>query len=243
MSRGMSSSGLKFKKSAVSAFCSKFIEVFIIEDDENYKTFRNFTTGTIDIPKNQVYEKIPISEDEYNLIMKTLEEDENYLGMAWVAVMYNAGCRRNECRKFKSEIVNYDPKGKNYIVTHQILGKGRGGGKPLKYMIPLTVIPYIKKWLDVRGYEHEYIFTTKYNGKINQMSKDWADDFCSNVLSDIVGRRINPHLFKGSCISNLLEKGVSMKAVSKYIGHHEQVTTTQAHYDLRIDDDEMDNIF
>ena len=243
VSRGMSSSGLKFKKSVVSAFCTKFIEMFVVEDDENYATFRNFTTGVIDIPKNRTYNKVPITKEEYDLMMNTLLEDENYLGACWVAVMWNVGCRRAECIQFKSEIVNYDSKGKNYIITHFVRGKGKSfDGKQIKYMIPLEVIPYIEKWLEVRGYEHEYIFTTKYNGQIKQMSKDWADSFCSDVLSDIVGRRINVHLFKNSAVTYLLEKGVDMKLVSKYVAHHEDIATTSI-YDLRSNEEEMDNIF
>lgn len=243
VSRGLSSSSLKFKKSAVSAFCSKFIETFIVEEYEEYNRFRNFTTGTIDIPKNIVYNKIPISEEEYNLIMDTLKEDENYMGMAWVATMWKVGCRRAECIQFKSEIVDYDSKGKSYILSHMVRGKGKSyDGKPIKYMIPLDVIEIMKIWLDKRGYEHEYLFTTKYNGEINQMSKSWADDFCVNVLSDIVGRRINCHLFKNSCITYLLENGVDMKLVSKYVAHHESTQTT-AIYDLRSDEEERDNIF
>jgi integrase len=242
VSRGLSSSGLKFKKSSISAFCSKFIEVFIVEEDENYKTFRNFTTGVIEIPKNVVYNKIPITKDEYDLTMKTLKDDENYMGMAWVATMWNVGCRRAECIQFKTEIINYDANGKTYIMSHHVRGKGRGDGKKIQYMIPLDVIEYLKLWIEKRGYEHEYIFTTKYGGEIKVMSKTWADDFCVNVLSDILGRRINVHLFKNSCVTHLLEKGVDMKVVSKYVAHHESTSTT-AIYDLRNDDEEKDGIF
>lgn len=243
VSRGMSSSGLKFKKSAVSAFCTKFIEMFIVEEYEEYSTFRNFTTGTIDIPKNRTYNKLPITKDEYDLMMKTLIDDENFLGAAWVATMWNVGCRRGECVQFRSEIVNYDAGDKNYVMSHIVRGKGKGvDGKPIKYMIPLEVIAHIKKWLDVRGYDNEYIFTVRYRGETQRMSKGWANDFCSEVLSDIVGRRINVHLFKNSCVTYLLEKGVDMKLVSKYIAHHESTETT-ALYDLRDDESEKDSIF
>lgn len=243
VSRGMSSSGLKFKKSSVSAFCTKFIEMFVVEDDENYASFRNFTTGTIDIPTNRTYEKIPISKVEYDLIINTLIDDENYMGACWVAVMWNVGCRRGEAVQFKSEIVNYDPKDKTYIMSHIVRGKGKSeDGKPIKYMIPIEILPHINKWLEVRGYEHEYIFTTKYNGEIKRVSREWASNFCSDILSDIIGRRVNPHLFKNSCVTYLLEKGVDMKLVSKYVAHHESTSTT-AIYDLRSDESEMDNIF
>ena len=244
VSRGMSSSGLKFKKSAVSAFCGKFIETFIAEDDENYATFRNFTTNTIDIPKNRTYNKLPITKEEYDLMIKTLTDDENYLGVAWVSTMWNVGCRRSECLQFRIEILDYKPKeGKNYILTHMVRGKGKGeDGKPIQYMIPLNILPYLKKWVEVRGYESKYIFTCKYGGEIKVLSKSWADDFCANVLSDIIGRRVNPHLFKNSCITYLLEQGKNMKTVSKFVAHHESTETT-AIYDLRSMDDEMDGIF
>lgn len=243
VSRNMSSSGLKLKKSVVSAFCKKFIETFIVEEYEEYATFRNFTCDVIDIPNNRTYNKLPITEEEYNLMMKTLVEDENYMGAAWVATMWQVGCRRSECIQFKSEIVDYDAGDKNYVLSHIVRGKGKGmDGKPIRYMIPLDVITHIKKWLEVRGYENEYIFTTKYNGEISMMSKGWANQFCTDVLSDIVGRRINVHLFKNSCVTYLLEKGVDMKLVSKYVAHHESTETT-AIYDLRDDESERDSIF
>ncbi|AIK46770.1 hypothetical protein DJ95_1612 [Bacillus atrophaeus subsp. globigii] len=49
------------------------------------------------------------------------------------------------------------------------------------------------------------------------MSESWADDFCSDVLTDILSRRINPHLFKASCITYLLEvKKIKIELNSKY---------------------------
>lgn len=243
VSRGMSSSGLKFKKNAVSAFCTKFIEMFIVEEYEEYSKFRNFTTGTITIPKNRTYEKLPITKEEYDLMIKTLTDDENYLAVAWVATMWNVGCRRSECIQFKTEILSYDPKGKNYVDSHIVRGKGAGeDGKLIRYMIPLEVVEHMRKWVETRGYESEYIFTTKFKGKVDKMSKGWGNDLCADVLSDIVGRRINVHLFKNSCVTYLLEKGVSMKVVSKYVAHHESTETTSI-YDLRNDDEEKDNIF
>lgn len=252
VNRGMSSSGLKFKKSAVSAFCSKFLEIFIIEDAEypEYRTFRNFTTGTIEIPKNQTYNKIPISKEEYDLIMETLLEDENYLGCAWVATMFNVGCRRSACIQFKSEIINYpyatDKKtGKelNYKTSHFVREKGKGmDGKVVDYMIPEEVLKYWRLWLEKRGYEHEYIFTVKHADEIKVMSKTWADSFCSDVLSDIVGRRINVHLFKASCVTYMLEQGKSLKTVSKHVAKHESIETTMI-YDLRDDTEEKNSLF
>jgi site-specific recombinase XerD len=74
------------------------------------------------------------------------------------------------------------------------------------------------------------------------MSPTWADNFCAEVLSNILGRRINVHIFKNSCVTYHLERGVDINLVSKFIAHHENVATTQI-YDLRDFEDEKNGIF
>lgn len=245
VNRGMSSSGLKFKKSAVSSLCV-YIEDNVSDDDEmeEYENFRNFTKAFKDIPLNYVYEKIPISEDEYLKLKEALLDDENYMGLAWVACAFNSGARRGGIRQFKVDCVKDGiPDGKTYVLSNQVREKGRSvDGKLVKYMLNEECVKYINLWLEHRGYEHEYIFTTKYGGEINMVSKAWADDLCSNVLSDILGRRINPHLFKASAVTYLLNKGKDIKTVSKYVAQHNDISTTQKFYDLREDED-MDNLF
>lgn len=241
--RGLSSSALNFKKACVSSICN-YIENVVADEDDTYAKFRNFTRGLPAIPKNRVYDKVKITKDEFDTMIQVLESDGNYLGMAWLAVAFRVGARRSEIIQFKTEIVNYPiPEGQNYVLSHIVRGKGKStDGKPLEYMIPLDVLPYIQKWLDIRGYDSDYIFTTKYGKEIKQMSPSWADDFCSNTLSDILGRRVNVHIFKNSCITFLLESGVDINLVSRFVAHHENVSTTQI-YDLRDFEDEKNQIF
>lgn len=243
--RGLSSSALKFKKSAVSAFC-KYIENVIAEEEEAYSRFRNFTTGTGDIPKNQVYNKIPVSKEEYDLIIETLLDDENYLGACWVATAFNVGARRSGIIQFKTEILSYEKEdGVNYILSHPVREKGRGkDGKVVEYMIPEETLKYMRLWVEKRGYDNPYIFTVKHKGQVQQMSAGWANRFCEDVLSDIVGRRINVHLFKSSCVSYLVnEKGVPLKLVSKYVAQHEDVSTTDKFYLISDDTEAKKQIF
>lgn len=243
--RKMSSSAISLRKACVSSLCN-YIENVVADDDPNYKNFRNFTRGLPSITKNKVFNKVKISKEEYDLLMETLLGDDNYLGAAWVAFAFNVGARRAEIPQFKTEILDYPiVDGGNYIMSHIIRLKGRGeDGKQEPYMINEEALKYIKIWIEKRGYEHEYIFTTKYNGMINPTSESWANDFCKETLSNILGRRINPHLFKSSCITYLLEvKKVPIEIVSKYIAHHENVATTIAHYDLRDFTEEKNKIF
>lgn len=249
INRGMAGDSLKFKKGAVSAFCTKFLEIFIVEDDDRYRTFRNFTKDVVDIPKNHVYEKIPISKDEYELMISTLLDDKNYMACAYVALLFNSGIRRTASTLLKSEIVNYpfekDKNGveQNYKLSHYVREKGRGSdGKPVQYLINKEALKYIELWLEKRGYEHEYIFTTG-NKTPHRVSDNWANYLCSEILAEIVGRRINPHIFKASAVTNLLEQGVDISIVSKYIAKHEDVSTTNKFYDLRDDEDGKNSIF
>lgn len=245
INRGMSSSGLKFKKSSISSLC-KYIEDYVTDDSDmpEYSTFRNFTTVFKIEALNYVYEKVPINEEEYNKLKNVLLDDKNYMALAWVACAFNCGARRGGIRQFKVECIKDGiPEGKKFVYSNMVREKGRSvAGKSVKYILNEECVKYMNLWLENRDYESEYIFTSKYNGKIDMISKGWADDLCSNVLSDILGRRINPHLFKSSACTNLLSKGKDIKMVSKYICQHNSVETTMKFYDLRPEEG-LDDLF
>ncbi|WP_231274643.1 tyrosine-type recombinase/integrase [Clostridium botulinum] len=244
INRGMSSSGVKFKKSSVSTVC-EYLETIVAEDDEKYETFHNFTKTGMKIPTNHVYNKIPISEEEYKLLIDTLMEDENYMGCAWVACAFNTGARRGGIRQFKTEIIDKPIKeGQSFVMSNTVREKGASiDGKPVEYMIPIPALYYIKLWCEKRGYDHEYIFTVKYGGEYKPISLDWANKFCGDVLSDILGRRINPHLFKSSAVCYYLSHGADLKFVSKNIAKHNDISTTSNFYDLRTFEDEKNEVF
>lgn len=249
--RKMSSSGINLKKSAVSAF-NQWVENYVSDDyeDDNgemiLEHFRNFMQGLPPVVKNQVYEKKKITKEEYDQMMSALKSDENYLGMAWLAVAFNVGARRSEIIQFKTSLLSEEWEGTGsgkYLLSHSVRGKGRGeDGKPIKYMFNQEAIEYIKLWLEKRPYESEFIFTLGNKKAHRQMGSNWADYFCEHTLSHILGRRVNPHIFKASCITYLLEQGRDMKLVSQFIAHHESVETTQI-YDLRDFEEERGNIF
>lgn len=241
--RGMSSSAINFKKACLSSLMN-YIENFIADEEPDYKTFRNLTRGLPPVPKNQVYEKIKVTYEDYKTMMDALKDDGNYLGMAWLATSFNVGSRRSETIQFKTSILEEDfPEDSTFIMSHNVRLKGAGeDGKIEPYMIPKEAYDYMKLWVEKRKYDSEYIFTTDRN-KGEQISPSWADYFCKEVLSYILNRRINPHLFKASCVTYLLEQGVKLELVSKYVAHHQNVATTISHYDLRDFEEEKNQIF
>lgn len=242
---GMSSSGVAGRKSAVSSLCN-YIEIFIADNEKDYKNFRNFTRNVEVGAKNAVYEKVKITYEEYRQMMDVLEEKENYLGMAWLATAFNCGARRSEIIQFKTSILETPfPDDLDFIETHKVRLKGRSlDGKQQEYMVNKEAYDYMKLWVEKRGYESEFIFTTKYRNSYKPLDATWADYFCTEILSPILGRRINPHIFKASCVTYLVEiKKVPIELVSRLIAHHEDVSTTIKHYDLRDKKDEKNAIF
>ena len=99
-----SSSAIGLRKSAVSSFCN-YIENIVAEDMEECAKFRNFTRGMPSLAKTQCYDKIAVSEEEYRVMIKALEERRHYLGLAWLSTAFNTAARRSELVQFKREIV------------------------------------------------------------------------------------------------------------------------------------------
>jgi len=242
--RGLSSSAIGLRKASVSSFCN-YIENVVADDIEEAKNFRNFTRGMPSIAKNKVYDKVAITYDEYEILIKELEKNKDYLSLAWVATAFNVGSRRAEIIQFKTEILDYPiQEGQNYIITHMIRGKGKSvDGKPVRFMVNTDALHYMKLWIENRKYDSEYIFVVKYGGEIKPISTNWANRLCKEILSPILGKRVHPHMFKASCITYLLEKGKDLKLVSKYVAQHEDTATTSGFYDLRSFEEEKNNIF
>ncbi len=148
--RGMSSSAIQLKKASVSSL-GNYIENVIAEDDQRYEKFRNFTRGLPAIPKTQTYQKVKITREEYLDMMKVLEDDENYLGMAWMVTAFNVGARLSEIIQIKTSVLDEEiPEGQNYVLSNLIFGKGRGEGKNLFYMVNFEALHYMKLCVEKR---------------------------------------------------------------------------------------------
>lgn len=231
----MSSSAIGLKKSALSSL-NNYIETYIVDDDKNYSSFRNFMRGLKPVDKTITNDKSQvITIDEYNHAIKELEKRNMLLEVAWLSMAFYTGSRRNEIRQLKTEIVNYKiEENATYITSHIIRGKGKGQmGKVFSVNIPLNALRHASYYVETRGFEHEYIFSYKdKRGAESVIYESWANDFCDKILSKILGRKITPHVLRHSSITMYLEKGVDIDIVSKFVAHHEDVATTQI-YDHR----------
>ena len=246
--REMSSSAIKMKRSCVSSLNKYLINFY--EDEEDFMTFRNFVDGVKNPTLNKVYNKIPLSKEEFGYILKELEEAKQYQIIAGLHFLYASACRRSELIQIKKEIINYEPlKDKegnvtNIYQTHDIRTKGKGNFgeiRPLRFN--LIAKEAIEKWLKIRGDDDcPYIFVSKRNNEASLINVSTVNYWCKEIISDIIGRRVNPHLIRGTRSTHILEDGKDIKKAQSLLGH-KQSSTTDQFYDLRQNKDDLTDIF
>lgn len=245
---GLSSSAIRFKRSAVSSF-NNYVETYY---SDQFKTFRNYITKAISNPPPVfVNEKEPLTLDEYKNLCETLEKQEMWQQLAYLKFSFSTGCRRAEARQLLKEVVNYEPKIiqkedgeiKTYF-THPIRCKGRGvSGKVRKLQFDEDAMIAIKKWLEVRGEDNcTHVFVAKSNGQYKQVGEGTFNNWANNYFEKIVGRRFHPHLIRETRATTLVvEQGKDIKAAQKLLDH--QSSTTTEIYVIRKDENDADEAF
>ena len=257
--RGMSESAIKFKKSCVSAFCNYILMMY----EEEYPTFRPFVTSEMKVVKTgNVFDKEPLTPDEFTYLCKELKERKEYQKLAYVQFSYSTGCRRAEARQLLKEVVLYPANEKEIIIfdengketkvisksylTHKIRCKGASVvGKVRRLKFGEETMQSLKDWLSTRGDDDcPYMFVTKRGKEISQVGEGTFNEWCSGIFTDIVGRRVHPHLLRESRATNIVVyEHKSSKVAQKLLGHND-VSTTENHYIIRSDEtDESDEAF
>lgn len=254
--RGMSESGIRFKRSVISSL-NEYVMLYY---QEEFPTFRNFITKQIKVNKTGfVYKKEPLNPDEYDMLCTELEKREEWQKLAYVMFTYSTGCRREESKQLLKEVINYEPIIKTVKVTddegntsemesrfyrtHDIRCKGGGElGKVRKLQFSEEAMNAIKKWIEIRDDDCPYVFISKYRGKIKQIHEGTFNDWCSELFAEIVGRRVHPHLFRESRATNLVvHSGKDLETARKLLGHESSETTKI--YVIREDSNDADDAF
>lgn len=240
--RDMSDSAMKFKKSCVSAF-NKFIESYY---EDEYPTFRNYVTSEMIVPQTgKIHEKKPLTPEEIQFLCDELRKREEYQKLAYVMFSYSTGCRRAEARQLLKSVVDTQPLIKTVTVldedgkevtaeshaykTHEIRCKGRSKvGKKRNFLFGQDAMDCLKQWLDVRGEDDcPYMFVIKQkDGTAHQVGETTFNEWCSGLFSNIMGKRIHPHLLRSSRATNLVVyEHRDLETAQKLLGHESSETT------------------
>lgn len=257
LNRGCGSADVNNKRAAISSL-NGYIEIYYHDE---YPMFRNFINKSIKRPaKTFVHEKEPLTKEEFNHLIEELTKQEEWQKIAYLEFTLSTGCRRAESRQLLKSVVNAIPiiKTKTYVddngnqyekeikyyQTHPIRCKGKSDiGKVRKLSFSQKAMDSIKKWLEVRGEDDcDFVFITRYGGKIKQVGETTFNSWCANDFEKIVGRRIHPHLWRESAATQLvMEDGKNIESVRALLGHESSETTRI--YVIRDEDEDLDDIF
>jgi len=255
--RGMSSSGVRLKRAAISSLNGYIITYY----EDEYPTFKNFITKKISAPTlNDLHTKQPMNAEEWDTLLKNLEEREQWQKLAYLKFTYSSGCRRAESRQLLKEVINYIPvikekkikneegieeiKNIKFYTTHDIRCKGKGSvGKVRKLQFDQEALDAINKWLEIRGEDDcPYVFAVKRQGKYQQSGEGLFNDWCKDDFSKVINRRVHPHQLREQRATNMvLYQNKDIRAVQALLGHAS--SSTSEIYVIRDGSEDVEDAF
>lgn len=144
---------------------------------------------------------------------------------AILAVMYATGLRRSEVVNL--HVFNYESE------TGEIRIRGKGNKERTAY-IDDGAADAMNAWLKVRGHQIGSLFCpiTQTGGiTCRRMSDQAVYEILRSRAKKAKVKSFSPHDLRRSCVSDLLDAGVDISVVQRFVGHA-NVTTT-ARYDRR----------
>lgn len=258
VSLGHSSSDINNKRSAISSLCN-YLETYYLDQ---YPNFRSCIVKGMSKPENKaVHEKVPPTKEEMEMLIKEMENREDWQKAAYLRYTFDTGCRRAESIQLLKEVVDYEPvikekeiKDENgeikkvtvkYYKSNKTRCKGRGEtGKVRRLIFSPETMEAIKKWLEVRGEDDcPYVFVSRRNGGYQQISDSALNKWAQTVFTPILGRRFHPHILREARTTiGVVEDGKSLETMQKLLGHKD-VSTTRIYLCIDQDDDDVDELF
>jgi integrase len=241
---GHSSADIANKRAAISSL-NNYIVVYY---SDIYPVFHNFINKSIKKPeKSFVHDKVPPTREEIDMMIDVLEKsdrkDKKQL-IAYIQFCFSTGCRRAEVRQIMKDIVNTNPiikqietkdedgntivKEARYYLTPEIRCKGAGkSGKIRKLKFSEQAMQALKDWVNERDDDCPYMFVSHpFSSFISQASTSLINEWCTNILSPILGRRVHPHCFRESIASDIvLCQKKSIESARALLGHNSSETT------------------
>lgn len=144
---------------------------------------------------------------------------------ALMGVLYAAGLRRAEVVAL--EVSDYDPE------TGALIVRGKGNKERIAY-IDNGAANAVREWMALRGDAPGPLFcpVTQTGEVVIRLMTDQAVYGILQTRADKANvRAFSPHDLRRSCVSDLLDAGVDISVVQRFVGHA-NVTTT-ARYDRR----------
>ena len=200
---------------------NNFVEFMEIKGIIDSKPFFNYKDMEDYLP---VVHKKEISTLTSKQIQEMLDAvDGDIYKQALIRFLYDTALRVSEVVNAKWSDID-DVNG-THVLT--VFGKGKGGySKKRNVVITEQTYDYIKKLRKLNFY-NEYIFASIRT--LQKVTERRIEQIVSDTSRKIGLKDVTTHTFRKTSATSLLENGMPIEYVSKYLGH-ENITTTVNHY-------------
>lgn len=155
--------------------------------------------------------KKPLTEEEMEILRINCRDDRD---RALIEILYSTGMRVGELELLNIEQIDF--KDKSVIV----FGKG---SKERKVYLNTRACLYLTRYLESRKDENPALFVTKRR-PFNRLRVASIEKILRE-LGEICGIKCNPHKFRRTAATTLLNRGMPVQEVSKILGHAKLETT------------------
>ncbi|MCA1025665.1 site-specific integrase [Cytobacillus kochii] len=200
-------------KSCLSSLCN-FIENIM---DDLYPDFRNIVNKIESPQKKPVREKTVLTNDQVELVLKTLVESHQYQKACVFALAANSGARLNELLRFKVSFFTEENLHNNAYyktpVKIRIKGRGRDGGSKHKFILKNGFKEYFDLWMKERdelGITCDELFVTRRNGEWQPATdttlQSWKTQFSKTLDTDFYFHSMRHYLTTKLRANNIPDK-------------------------------------
>lgn len=153
------------------------------------------------------------------MVEKLIQNAVNVRDRAIIALLFSSGLRSAELRSLQKKDID----GKSIMVQ-----EGKGLRDRVTYIDDRT-----RKYLDIylsSRYDHSpYVFVSN---RATQMSKSTLRYIVKKVCDDAKVPHLSPHMFRHGIATHLLDKGMNVRMIQKFLGHSD-LTTTQVYLHVK----------
>lgn len=174
-----------------------------------------------------MYSKEWLKESELKAILEFQDISEKY--DTWIMLMYYPALRISEAINVRVKDLNFDNR-----CIDVWGGKGKDITELQKAPCKVQVLKRIKRYCDHNDLRpNDYIM---FSQKGEQVTRSWVYRVVNNLCDKAgIDKRIGTHTFRRSRAEHLLDRGLELAYVSKYL-RHKNLSTTMRYLDLSIED-------
>lgn len=205
------------RKNGDAALSRKYNTLNKFYDTMILKEYLDMTNPLNKVERIKVRNKVRdhVTFEEYRQIIRYLEEQKDYRGLALFSLLYSSGLRVSEVHRLNKHDIDFED------MEIIVLGKGQ---EEKSAIFSEEAKKYILQYLDKRTDNFDYLFLSREK---NRWSVSAIQKYVRNIGERSgLRKKITPHMLRHGTAMFLLDNGLPLDEIQKVLGHR-NISTTQ----------------